>query len=459
MPFYLLLDFGATRVKAAICDLDSGKINHINNFPALPNEVTKLGRHEFSPKKIWDQFSHISDHYIKIFKGQIKGIMLSSQMHGFILLNKNNKPITNYVSWKDERSLEIIKGIDTYSIVMNSLKNKFRKITGMNPRPGFPFMNALHSCRKNRITGYCKMITLPDWIAMISNKSMDKTHPTMLAGLGIYDINRNKLSNDLCNLAKKITKVVLSINLPSKEGGVAGYYKSGYGDIPIYVGVGDHQCAVLGAGNIKGKTISINIGTGSQVSVIKGRKIPVNAELRPYFGKDALATITHIPAGRSIDYYLRNIHLFIKKSSRSPNDLWKKMAKLKVNDIENSSLFFDLALFKSAWNYKGNTGITNISKVKLTEKDYLASLVKSFVAQYKDAVDQIDPGKKIKLCIISGGIPKKLKYLPGIFSGILKRKTILPTKIDETLIGLKVLALIASKKANNYIAAQKSLGK
>lgn len=65
-----------------------------------------------------------------------------------------------------------------------------------------------------------------------------------------------------------------------------------YGLVKFYLPVGDHQCSLLGAG-LQPHELSVNLGTGGQVSILGGAD-------RPYFHGTGLTCKTHLPAGRSL---------------------------------------------------------------------------------------------------------------------------------------------------------------
>ena len=123
----------------------------------------------------------------------------------------------------------------------------------------------------------------------------------MLAGMAFYDVDRHEVSRELLDLVRDLTGFsALLGECASGAAAVAGHWYSDDGAIPIYAGVGDHQCSLLGAGLTPGDCASVNLGTGSQVSVLiapgSDRPLPGSdeVELRPYFDADhLLRTITH----------------------------------------------------------------------------------------------------------------------------------------------------------------------
>jgi len=438
---YLLLDYGASSIKTAIFNADNDTICLINKHQ-FPTNISAVPYHfEVSLADIKKQFLGILGKYFELVKGSLHGVFICSQMHGFALLDKNNSPLTNYISWKDERSLELIDQKNTFDLIATELGDDYKKITGMKARPGLPFFGALHLARKNKLGYQQKIITLPEWLAFSCNESKPLVHNTMAAGLGIYDIKKNCVSDDLLYVAKKHADVNWNFASTVSNIEISGYWLPKKNcKVPIYVGVGDHQCAILGAQNKPKTTISINIGTGSQVSIIDGGAVSEDIELRPYFGDHALSTITHIPAGRALDQYLALITDIGKHFLNKKINPWETLSTITNNDVLNASLEFDLALFNSAYNFKNSGNILNIRENTLNTNNYCASLIKSLILQYTQISSLFLVKNKVNYCILSGGVARNLPIIAETLSNLIGIKCIQAKKTDETLLGLGVLA-------------------
>lgn len=432
----MLIDFGASRVKAATVNTESGVFSQVRSFRALPNVSRLAGHYEISAQDLHLQFSAICKYYSRL--GSIAGIFISSQMHGFLAVNKNGKPISNYISWKDERSLHGLASTSTFEELKNRLGKFFKKITGMKPRPSFPFFNAAHWAKTQGIK-QARLISLPDWLAMVNGKSNAVSHPTMLAGLGFYDIYNNQISSELISVATEFSGCEFVFNKPSSHDQVAGYLIDKKIKVPIYTGVGDHQAAVLGAGNLPKQSISINIGTGSQVSVIGLVKHP-EVEFRPYFNGQILSTITHIPAGRALDFYLGQILKTTRKK------IWRKIKTISLDDIKKSKQKINLAIFLGAWHYNSAQPIFDFTKSGLNTEKYLAALIKSLSLQYTEVVKIFGLNRKIKKIILSGGVPNKIPQLKILLEDFTKMEVISPSETEETFLGLKKLASAITSK-------------
>ena len=62
---------------------------------------------------------------------------------------RRRRPLSQYISWLDGRSLEEEEtGASAYAEMVELLGPRFKSITGMRPRSGFPLMNLTHLARK-----------------------------------------------------------------------------------------------------------------------------------------------------------------------------------------------------------------------------------------------------------------------------------------------------------------------
>ncbi len=424
MNKFLLLDFGASRIKASL--LVDNKIINIQDYPSIKPCRTKNKCFEVSGLKIKEKFLEIVRQYYKICA--YDGILICSEMHGFMVTDKNNSPKSNYISWKSERSTF---GDDcSFNKLSLKIKNTFFKKTGMNLRACYPIFNLYDMVQNKEIKGG-KIISLPDWLCCSGGKSENKTHVTMAAGFGFYDIYKNKWDENLIgeiNCPVDFNKVVNDVE-------IGGYITLHGREIPVYTGVGDHQCAVLGAKNTD-NTISVNLGTGSQVALINLKN--KNSEKRPYFENKLLSVITHIPSGRML-----NAFIGFMQSVNPENNWWKELEKISLTAVKNANLTMDLSIFKSAWNYNNGGIIAGLDENNFTKENYLASLLKNYIIQYKRAIEMLKPDEKYNKIILSGGIPAKLpvfiKYLDLIMNKKYKIYYKKP-KYDETLEGLKIIS-------------------
>ncbi len=112
MNYYLGLDIGSSSIKAALVEVDSGK-----NIGVVQEPKEEMGM--YAQKNGWaeqeplDWWLHICNaiknlqRKCNIHKTQIKGIGISYQMHGLVLIDKNGNLLRRSIIWCDSRAVEI----------------------------------------------------------------------------------------------------------------------------------------------------------------------------------------------------------------------------------------------------------------------------------------------------------------------------------------------------------------
>ncbi|MBM3278936.1 MAG: hypothetical protein FJY95_12770 [Candidatus Handelsmanbacteria bacterium] len=454
MTPYLLVDFGTTSTKAALVDLDTGAFAHPQRYPAIPSIPGPSGHFELPLGALRRRFLEIcADGQAQ---APLHGILLCSEMHGFALLDAQDQPLGNYISWKDERSRHPLGGQDTFSLVAGQLGPDFKQLTGMRPRPGFPLMNLIHQGRAAALPNRALLLSLPCWLSRCCGEATGLIHPTMLAGMALYDLGRSEVSAELLALVRDLTGCTLDLGRPAPPQAVAGYWCQDGARVPIYAGVGDHQCAVLGAANLPGQSLSLNLGTGSQASVIGGESHNEELETRPFFDELPLQTITHIPAGRALAAHLGFLSQIRGSEAQG---FWDLLAALGEAELAGATMHFDLSMFKSARGYQEGGGITGIEEDAYTLENYLSSLLRSFLDQYLEVRDLLDPPHQLAQAILSGGLARNLPRLHQLFARRAGLEALPATPLDETLLGLRTLALVADGRAATVLEAQRIFGR
>jgi sugar (pentulose or hexulose) kinase len=459
VPAYLAVDFGTTSTKSALVDVETGALADVRHHPAIPPSPGPPGRFEVPLEAIRDRFLGLCASYANGLGAPLAGIVICSEMHGFALVDDAGRPRTPYISWKDERSREPIAGIDSVTLVTRALGARFRAITGMRPRPGFPLMNLVHTLRETPLPDGLHVVTLPDWLAQTGGEATGLGHPTMLAGTALYDLDAARVSDELLALVRDLTGGTVRLGAPAEAGAVAGVWRHGGHPIPLHVGAGDHQTTLLGAGVTAGDCVSLNLGTGSQLAVLDRPLDDDAVERRPYFDGGMLRTITHIPAGRALAELVGFLEDTARTAGASAPDFWPRLAALDAPDLAGATLDVDLAVFSGAWGYRDGGHVARIGEGTLTVRNYLASVLRAFVAQYERLLPRLDPDRRLGRLVLSGGLARRLPTLPRLLEAATGYAVTPPTAIDESLLGLRALAVVAAGLAPTARAAEAVFGR
>ncbi|MCF7568080.1 carbohydrate kinase [Sabulilitoribacter arenilitoris] len=112
MNYYLGLDIGSSSIKAALVEVESGKSLAVVQEPKeeMSMYAAKNGWAEQEPLNWWlhicNAITALKRQY-NINKSQIKGIGISYQMHGLVLVDKKGNTLRKSIIWCDSRAVEI----------------------------------------------------------------------------------------------------------------------------------------------------------------------------------------------------------------------------------------------------------------------------------------------------------------------------------------------------------------
>jgi xylulokinase len=105
-------DLGSSSVKVALVDADSGKSIHSIFEPSDEMEILALNKDwaEQDPELWWQYICTATNRILKeahINSSEIKGIGISYQMHGLVVVDDKGNPLRNSIIWCDSRAVEI----------------------------------------------------------------------------------------------------------------------------------------------------------------------------------------------------------------------------------------------------------------------------------------------------------------------------------------------------------------
>lgn len=105
-------DVGSSSVKATLLDADSGKVVHSESCPKIEMPILSPQKHwaEQDPALWWKylvESTHILVKKSNIRQGELRAIGVSYQMHGLVLVDKEQKVIRPAIIWCDSRAVEI----------------------------------------------------------------------------------------------------------------------------------------------------------------------------------------------------------------------------------------------------------------------------------------------------------------------------------------------------------------
>ena len=266
MRYLLGLDIGTSGTKTALFNENGETIETATYGYDLFQP--QAGWAEQNPEDWWDAcVNGIKDVVQKsgVNNFEIKGIGLSGQMHGLVMLDKENKIIRNSIIWCDQRTEK-----ECEEITQKIGKERLIQITGNPALTGFTLSKLLW-VRNNEPENYSKIkkILLPKDYIRFKLTGMFATEVSDASGMQMLDINTRDWSEELLNdleidksiLADVYESVVVSGHV-TEEVAKLTYLQEGTG---VVGGAGDQAAGAIGNGIVKEGVISTVIGSSGVV--------------------------------------------------------------------------------------------------------------------------------------------------------------------------------------------------
>lgn len=427
----IALDIGSTSIKGAVLDIQSSEIVSIASRP-FPDPIENLpsGHIEIDPKAIVARVLEVIDELSEPLS-QRCSIWICGQMGGLILSDERGRAKSNYISWRDQRSLKATGGscASMEKIRMDWPENVFASL-GRELQPGSTSA-LLHWLSEHRqLSDGVLPLSIADYCISHLAKQPGTMHTTH--AIGLLDLNKwdwHYAAMERIGLGDlwwpeliPDSRSVAQCKIGSRVYQVHGSY-------------GDQQCALFGAGLDSGH-LSINISTGSQVSMLTETFTSGHYQTRAYFGDRWLNTLTHLPAGRSLNA-LMGLFSELAQAEGKPLERAWDIASQKLDQIESTELMADIAFFASPFGDSG--AISNITTENLTVGNLMLAACNAMATNYVQAAQRLGDKSRWQSILVSGGLPSRFPRLIRLISERFGLPVVQQCG-EETLLGLLRLA-------------------
>jgi sugar (pentulose or hexulose) kinase len=429
MSLFLAIDAGASFVKGALLDLERRSVEDVQSvpFPAFVPGLPPAFR-EVDPAAILESVRQVLA--ATVDSRPVSGVLLCGQMHGLIFLDRRrHRPLSNFISWQDERSLTPLPGSRTtpFDLLSRETDPETRQALGNELRPNLPVSAAVALKAAGHLPASGALAcSLTDFLASSLCAAPPVTDITNAAATGWADIRRACWHRDFLR-AIGLGRMQMPPIVP--WGARAGYTSIGGRRIPCYAGVGDQQAALLGCRPAPTE-LSINIGTGSQVALTRRDATPGDYQLRPFFNGRYLRTITHIPAGRVLNAIV-GLCCGVQSGAAS-QAVWPVLERAAAA-LPTTDLQVDLSLFSSALGQAGS--IANLREHNCTPGHLFRASLQAMASNYFACAQRISPSRSWRRIVLSGGMARKLALLRKLIADTFACDCRM-ARDEETLRGL-----------------------
>lgn len=448
---YIGIDLGTFSIKGAVLDLDLLSVGAGRHIPCpTPLPGLPLLHMEFDP----EGFVAATRRLIEVLLAEVpdcQGVLMCGQMGGLVLVSPQGGSMSNYISWLDRRLLE--PHPSGHGSCFDALLARLRPADwvelGREIRPGTP-LSYLFWLVENRKTPPAGTVaaTLPDFVLARLCGAAPATHPSNAVGdINIATGDWHFPLFDRLGFGHASWPALREINEP------VGEVRLGGRRLSCYPSVGDHPCALAGALLDFGK-LSLNISTGSQVSLRSERPEPGDYQTIPFFDGQFLHRISNLPAGRALNPLVRLLSELAEAEGVTLRDPWSYIAKATAAKTA-TELRARVTLFPTPVGDSGS--LTNIQEENLTVGDLFRAAFINMAENYHSSAVRLSPGQAWRRLVFSGGLTQKAELLRCLIVGKFQCEYRLCSITEDTLQSLLVLALVASGRAGSAQATMELL--
>lgn len=404
------IDIGTTSICGILLDTQSGTIiksitRNSEAFIETPNEWERIQDTE----KIIRIATEITE---ELLTEEVSSIGVTGQMHGILYYDCDGKAISPLYTWQDGRGNQPCDGKTTYGEVLG-LPSGYGNVTD--------FYNRKNGLRPENAVGFC---TIHDYFVMtLTDRKIALIHTSDAASFGGFDLEKGEFSEDFYG---EIT------------GGfdIAGTYKG----IPVSVAIGDNQASVFGALQ-NDSDILLNIGTGSQISVISDKVITGdNIEARPYMDGKYLIVGAALCGGRAYSMLEKFYSDIVFAATGERINMYGVMDKMGVPETPSPLCDSRFDGTRKDPSLKGS--LCAITTENFTPAHIRYAFLQGIIGELYD--DFCEMGVSHGALVGSGNAVRKNAALRKCAEEIFGAKMSVPSHMEEAAFGAALFALGAA---------------
>ncbi len=430
------IDIGTSFIKGAILDVDRRRFGHVRRVP-FPEPIPGLDPLlcEYKPSDVvnavWEMISDLAE-----IVEDCQGVVVCTQMASMALIDADGRARSNCIGWRDQRVLmPHPSGRGRYfDVYKERISDEQRRSLGNEMPVGMPGCFLFWMVERGNVDRGLMPLSLGDFvIGSLCGSTAGIEHTNAMA-YGLLDLTTREWHREV------IRQLGLDVFVwPSlvQQGTVAGFLELKGKKVPCYPSIGDYQCSLAGA-LVGDRELSINISTGSQVSRITETLELGDYQSRPFFDGRFTNTLSHLPAGRSLNVLVNLLTELSSLSGVAVAEPWRWI-ECEVKSASPSDLIVDLGFYPGPCGEHG--GISNIREKNLTVGNLFRAAFENMADNYLTAASRVWPSKSWERVVLSGGLANKL---PSLYSVLEKRFGSSPQLSrcpEEALCGLLLLAM------------------
>ena len=433
------LDIGTTTISAVVTDAETGKIL---DSRTVKNDSVINGTKRQKPEIIINTVLAVREELTKAH-APFTATGVTGQMHGILYLDKDGEAVSPLYTWQDESGNKPYKG-GTYASYLT-------QTTGHAMASGFGLVTHFVNTEENKVPEKAVTLsTIHDYLVMkLTGRKSPVMHSSDAASLGCFDLAKGDFDEEA--LAKiGIDRGFLPEVCTTCT--VAGKDPDG---VPVSVAIGDNQASVLGSVSDE-NSILVNIGTGSQVSVITDTpKALSEGEARPLNDSRFILVGAPLCGGRSFALLHKFFSECVGIFGGNKEDVYKNMDKIAEMSPDEHTLTVDTRFCGTRKNPDIKGSVSGITESNFTP----AELTRGFLYGMANELYTLFEGFDIKgnVLVSSGNAVRKSSVLRHYLEELFGMKLSVPAHTEEASFGAAIFASVTAGIYNDTFEAAKTM--
>lgn len=253
------VDVGSTSVKAVLYGGD-GPLRVASSLLDARIQQTPAGFFEEDPQQV----AAATERVIReVADPEVKAICFTGQMHGGLLTDARNRPLTPLITWQDRRSEAVASNL------RSRVPARVWEGVGTTIHAGFLGATARWLLGEGAVEGReWRLLGLIEWTACRVLGIEPYTDPSGGAAWGLYDIRAGRWSEAILEACEIPTAALPRVVDSGQPVGTVSAEAARILGLPegvtVISGTGDTQASYIGSG-CRPKELLVNFGTGSQL--------------------------------------------------------------------------------------------------------------------------------------------------------------------------------------------------
>ena len=423
------LDLGTTTLSAVILDEETCAVIHSETHASVGFLPTR---------EYWARLQDAQalaalgmSVYARLSKAYpLSAVALTGQMHGVVPLDENGLAVGPLMTWQDGRGALVENG--------ESICQMLTREIGLSVASGYGLASHVYNLRHNLADSRTRALTTAaGYLGMrLTGRKQPLLHASDAASLGGYDAKAHRFLDSAVRLSQNA--------LPESTHQSAWLGKTREG-VPVAIAIGDNQASFLGASDDPARTLLVNIGTGSQVSLCAEKCVLSDAfDTRPFIDEKYLLVASPLCGGRSyalLEQFLRSCAQLAGCETDKP--LYEAMNAIAMNE-QGDPLTVDTRFCGTRRDPALRASITNIGEGNFDATHLVRGVLEGMARELYDgyAAMRAALGAQSDLTLTaSGNGAKRNPALQSILARTFQMPLTLSPYSEEAARGAAIFAL------------------